>query len=355
MRNTGQRPSMVDPAEWYSINKFMLSLDSQNPPYVSVYDPRGKDLEAVNILQETKRNEITEKIEHAVEKRIINLDKSTNAKKRFIAMHCVFGWQDNGRIVVRNIGISKRLPFVYVVSKKPFLKPIYDILQTNYRIILVILDHKSMYMRYMHGNKTLIEKRKSINLQGRHKKGGQSQKRFLRARQTFIQGFFKKVQGEIQSLYSKDVDILFLGGSGMAKTEFYGTLVGDLKDKCRIIRDVDFGTSANELDKKIIRSFYEYRKKYVLGITSKFDKLVKTGLVVIKNADIAKALTISAVDTLLISANYYHSSSASKKIMGMIEIAENASSKIEFVTNPRLVAKLARYGHVVALLRYGLK
>ena len=355
MRNTGRGSPVIDPAEWYSINKFVLSLNSQNPPYVSVYYPRGKDLEAVDILQETKRDDATEKIEHAVEKRIANLDKSTGAKKRFIAMHCVFGWQDDGRVVTRNIGISERLPFVYVVSKTPFLKPIYDILQTNYRIILVILDHKSMYLRCMHGNRTLAEKRKSINLQGRHKKGGQSQKRFLRARQTFIQGFFKKVQGEIHSLDSKDVDILFLGGSGMAKTEFYGTLVGDLKEKCRIIQDIDFSTPANELDKTIIRSFYDYRKKHVLTITSKFDKLVKTGLVVIKNSDIAKALKIGAVDTLLVSANYYHSSSASKKIMGMIEVAENTASKIEFVTNPRLVAKLARYGHVVALLRYGLK
>ena len=50
---------------------------------------------------------------------------------------------------------------------------------------------------------------------------------------------------------------------------------------------------------------------------------MKEGLVVKKNSEIQKALEIGAVDTLLVSANYYHSSPKSKKIIKMIEIAEN--------------------------------
>ena len=39
----------------------------------------------------------------------------------------------------------------------------------------------------------------------------------------------------------------------------------------------------------------------------------------------------------------------------MIELAENTSSKIEFVTNPKLVKGLAKYDHALALLRYKFK
>ena len=59
---------------------------------------------------------------------------------------------------------------------------------------------------------------------------------------------------------------------------------------------------------------------------------------------------------MLVSANYYHrSSSTSQKITKMIEMAENTSSRVEFVTNPSLVEKLAKYDHALALLRYKFK
>ena len=79
------------------------------------------------------------------------------------------------------------------------------------------------------------------------------------------------------------------------------------------------------------------------------------GLVTKKNPDILKALKVGAVDTLLVSANYYHSSPRNQKITKMIELAENTSSKIEFVTNPKLVKGLAKYDYVIALLRYKFK
>jgi stalled ribosome rescue protein Dom34 len=87
----------------------------------------------------------------------------------------------------------------------------------------------------------------------------------------------------------------------------------------------------------------------------KFENLVKNELVIKKNSDILKALKIGAVDTLLVSANYYHSSITSQKIIKLIELAENTSSKVEFVTNPKLVKGLAKYDHVLALLRYKFK
>ena len=347
--------SEISPSEWYSINRFTLELESQNAPCVSVYYPYDKDIETVHLLRETKRDEETEKIESAIEKRIIKLSKVTNPKKQFINTYCIFGWQSKRKIIIKDMPISKKLPYVYLAGKKPYLKPFYDILKANYHTILVILDHKSAHIRYLLGDKILAEEKLSINLQGRHKKGGQSQKRFLRARQTFIQGFFKKIAKKVSNLDSKNVEILFLGGAGIAKTEFHDELNTELKKKCRFIENISFSTSSNEINKKIIKHLYDHRKKHVLEIVSRFEKLVKENLTTKKNSEIQKALDVGAVDTLLISANYYHSSPMSQKITKMIEKADNTSSKVEFITNPKLVERLAKYDHVLALLRYNFK
>ena len=345
----------ITPFEWYSINRFISELKSQNSSCVSVFYPYDKNLETVDLLKKTKRDDITEKIESAIEKRIEKLSKSASPKNQFINTYCIFGWQSNGRVILKDIAISKKLPYVYVLGKKPYLKPFYDILKANYNIILVVLDHKSVHIQYLQGNKILVEKRFSINLQGRHKKGGQSQKRFLRARQTFIEGFFKKIVKKIRELDSNNVEILFLGGDGTAKIEFHSELNSELKKKCRFIDNISFNTSTYDVNKKIIKHLYDFRKKHVLEIIAKFERLVKEGLIAKKNSEIQKALEIGAVDTLLISTNYYHSSPTNQKIIKMIEMAENTSSKIEFVSNPKLVKRLEDYDHVLALLRYKFK
>ena len=110
-------PSEINPSEWYSINRFTLELESQNFPCVSVYYPHDKNLETLHLLRETKRDEITEKIESAIEKRITKLSKATNRKKQFINTYCIFGWQSNGKVILKDIAITKKLPYVYLVGK----------------------------------------------------------------------------------------------------------------------------------------------------------------------------------------------------------------------------------------------
>ena len=348
--------SEVTPVEWYSINRFVQELKAQSidSSCISLYYPHGSDAQTINLLRKTKRSERLEKIEAAIEKRIAKNSSNTKkgSKDRFINTHCIFGWHSNGKTILKEIGISKKLPFVYLAGKKPFVKPFRDILKSNYQVILVILDNKSARIQHMQGDKVLAEQRVSINLQGRHKKGGQSQKRFLRARQTFIQGFFKRIAKKIENLDSNDVEILFIGGIGTAKIEFHDELNSELKKKCRFIEGISFGTNINEQNKKIIKHLYDYRKKHVLEVTAKFEFAVKDGLVLRNNSRIQKALERGAVDTLLVSANYYHSSPTNQKIIKMIELAKNTSSIVEFVTNPKLVAKLVDYDHVLALLRY---
>ena len=124
--------------------------------------------------------------------------------------------------------------------------------------------------------------------------------------------------------------------------------------KCRFVENLSFSTSNKEIDEKIIHHLYQHRRKYVTELIAKYETLVKDGLTAKRNDVIYKALEIGAVDTLIVSANY-HTNSQFKKIMKMLEIAKNTSSKIEFAVNPKIIKKLDIDNSVLAILRYKIR
>ncbi len=322
-------------------------------PCVSVYYPYGKGNETISLLQETNRTESFEKIESKIEKTIKELKDNPISVGKFTKTLCIFGWIKNDKIHIKKIGISKKLPYIYMANKKPYIKPFSDILKTNYDVLVVTIDQKSARIQKFHGSQIIQEAKLRIHLQGRHRKGGQSQGRFLRARQTKIHVFFKKVANKVLTMDSNS-ELLLLGGNGPAKTEFFDELDQKLITKCRFVETLSFSTPISEIHKKIIHHLYQYRRKYVVEIIKKYENLVKEGLTAKRNDVIFKALMIGAVDTLIVSANY-HSDSQFKKIMKMLDIAKNSSSKIEFVVSPKIIKKLEIDDSVLAILRYRVK
>jgi len=350
---THPESSEISPSEWLSINQFLNEVKQINDTCVSIYYPYGKGQETVSLLQETKRKESVETIESKIEKRIVELRKNPSSVGKFVKTLCIFGWIKNGKIHTKEIGTSKRLPYIYIVSKKPYIKPFCDVLKTNYDVLLVTLDQKTARIQKFHGSQIVQESKLRIDLQGRHRKGGQSQGRFLRARQTKIHVFFKKVANKVRVMDSNS-ELILLGGIGPAKTEFYDELDSELVKKCRFVETLSFSTPINEIHKKIIDHLYQYRRKYVAEIIQKYEKLVKEGLTAKRNNVIFKALEIGAVDTLIVSVNY-HTNSQFKNIMKMLEVAKNTSAKIEFVVSPKIIKKLEIDDSVLAILRYRIK
>jgi len=343
----------ISSSEWLSLNQFLYEIKQIDSPCVSVYYPYGKGQEIISLLQETQRNESFEKIESKIEKTIKKLKDNPTSVGKFTKTLCIFGWIKNGKIHIKEIGTSKKLPYIYMASKKPFIKPFNDILKTNYDVLLVTLDQKSAKIQKFHGSQIIHEAKLSIHLQGRHRKGGQSQGRFLRARQTKIHVFFKKVANKARMMDSNS-ELLLLGGIGPAKTEFYDELDSELAKKCRFVNTLSFSTPINDIHKKIIHHLYQHRRKHVTEIIQKYENLVKEGLTAKRNNVIFKALKIGAVDTLIISANY-HTTPQFKNIIKMMEIAKNTSAKIEFVASPQIIKKLEIDDSVLAILRYRIK
>lgn len=345
--------SEISSDEWLMLNQFLHEIKQINTACVSVYYPYGRGQETITLLEETKRNPSIEKIESEIEKRIAHLRKKPSSLVRFAKSLCIFGWITNGKVNIKEIGTSKKLPYVYMISKRPFLKPFDDILKTQHNVLLVILDHKLARIQKFQGNKILQESTLKIDLRGRHKKGGQSQGRFLRARQTKIHVFYKKVANKVKTM-DLNSELILLGGNGQAKTEFFAEIDSELTKKCRFVENLSFSTPLTDVYKKIIHHLYQHRRKYVEEIINKYEKLFKDGLTAKRNSVIYNALERGAVDTLIVSADYY-TEPKFKNIIKMLEIAKGTSSKIEFVSSPKIIKKLKMDDSVLAILRYKIK
>ena len=345
--------SEIEPAEWLSINQFLLELKEIKGPCLSVYYPYGKGQNTIQLLQETKRSESVEKIKKKIESKILELKKNPVSVGKFTKTLCLFGWIINDKIHLKVIGTSKKLPYVYMVSKKPYVKPFSDILKTNYSVLVVTIDQKTARIQKYIGSQIIQESKLKIDLQGRHKKGGQSQGRFLRARQTKIHVFFKKVANKVR-LMSDNSELILLGGSGNGKTEFYDELNSELTSKCRFVEGLSFNTSVTNIHKIIIHHLYEYRKKHMEELMQKYEKLVKEGLTAQKNNVIHRALKIGSVETLIVST-VFHTKPQFKNILKMLEEAKKTSCKIEFAMSPKIIKKLEIDDSVLAILRYKIK
>ena len=103
-----------------------------------MYYPRGSGTETVDLLQKTKRDAAAEKIESAIEKRIVKLQKKPISGKNAISTFCIFGWINGGKVIIKNINVSKKLPYIYILGKKPYVKPFKDILKVDHKVILAI-------------------------------------------------------------------------------------------------------------------------------------------------------------------------------------------------------------------------
>ncbi|MFZ1076459.1 MAG: Vms1/Ankzf1 family peptidyl-tRNA hydrolase [Nitrosotalea sp.] len=348
----------ISPREWYSVNRYVLEIKEASSPCVSAYIPSNKVSEIVDIIHHTRRSENIEKIESVIEDKIRSLigKEVFAASDATASTYCIFGWNGDQGIKIKEITVSKEMPPVYAVDKRPYLKPLHDLLKIDYEVLLIIMDHKSAILKQFRGSRLVQESKLGTYLKNKHSKGGSSQARFARNREIQIDQFLKKINVKIKDFDLRRTDIILLGGPGLAKKEFLSSLDPELAKKTSLVENITFSTSPSDLAEKIISRLYQYRRDYAVSLTDKFDRLVKEGLTETEISAIHQALSLGAVDTLIVSANYYSTSvSEHEEIMKMIEIAENTSTKIEFISNPALLAKLDLDDRVLAILRYKLK
>jgi len=331
--------------EWYVANRFLKELENTSSPVVSVYAPKSEVSHMINTLRETERDPEIEKVEAIIEKRLSAHSGGTL---------CIFGWNTEKGVEIKELNLSKILPPVYVVDKKPYFEPLHDILEINYDVLLIIMNHKEAIVRHYKGKDILRHAKIKTYLRGKHSKGGWSQARFGRIRDLQIKHFFKEVMTRSKKFDLAQIDLVLVAGPGIAKKEFVQSYINkSVRKKTKIIEGINFSTPDDIMTNKIIKMLDQLRKQLELNQLLKVEARVKKGLSQKENSKIYTALIRGAVNTLLIASDYYaETPEEDSRIIKMIELAEKTSVEVEFITNQEVLDKLHKHGSVVATLRY---
>lgn len=338
---------VLPPKEWYKVNRFVNELKTAYvPPVVSVYTPPREIDRVIRILEETERVPEVEEVETAIERELDSL-------RRSVGSICMFGWKAE-EVVLKHLITSGDVPPVYVVDAKPFFEPLHDILEIRYDTLLILLDQKEALLKLYEGGEVQRQKRIKSYVGAKHHKGGWSQKRFSRIRETQVQNHLNRVQEYLGRFDLKSIERIIIAGSGNAKKDFArGHLTKELADKAVLVKGLDFSSSGEEIDAMLVDQLDKYRKVVESRQLSRVRERMPKELALTENREIQRALESGAVETILIASDYYAATpEEDERIIRMIEEAEHTSAEVEFITDERVLEELHKHGSVVASLRY---
>ena len=338
----------LNPQEWYDLNRFTLQLRDSKPPVLSLYLPSYEMVDGSKILDEKDSIVGLESVRNAVADRL-------NKVRYHSGSICLFGWSNKGQSIVKHVRLSKEFPPLYVVHPKPYLKPLKDILEIGYQVLVIIMDHKRARIEVYNGSELVEEISVRSYLTGKHKKGGWSQKRFQQNRNLQIKYFFNKVNQQLKNLEEDSIELILLGGRGLAKKEFFTIMNDKLVRKTCIVDRMAFDTSMRDITKRVISILDKLRKTNELKLLSSLATPAKHGLVITRNEEIEKKVGKGAVERLFLAADYYATSPKENTLIRrIIGLAKRKGSTIEFITDAAARRRLHKFGNLVALLRYKL-
>ena len=337
---------VLNPREWYDLNRFTLQLKNFESPVLSLYLPAFELAEGSRILEERGDVAGLEEVRRAISAKLYNAGPRSGSV-------CLFGWSKNGRSIVKQVQVSKEVPPLYVVHRRPYLKLLKDILEIGYQIVVIIMDHKRAKIELYNGSELVEDIVVRSYQRGRHSKGGWSQKRFQQNRELQIRYFFNKINHQLNSLEADNIELILLGGRGLAKEKFSKLMSENLGAKTKIVQGITLDTEKRKITKRVISILDKARKTAELKLLASLSTPAKHGLIIAKNEEIERKLKKGAVQTLFLAADYYVTSpKENSTIRRIIDLAKRKGSSIEFITDATARRRLHKFGNLVALLRY---
>lgn len=185
---------------------------------------------------------------------------------------------------------------------------------------LMVVDRSEAAFALLKGPTLQIVKEITSGIPGKHRAGGQSARRFERIRIQLVHEFYKRVGEHANKIFLEVENLrgIVVGGPGPAKNEF---LKGDylhytLKEKVLSVFDIGYSGEEGiyelaERAKEVIRDV-QYVKEREAYNQFLYHISRDTGLALYGEEEVRRALTMGAVDTLLISEGY-----TKKKVKGV--------------------------------------
>ena len=204
---------------------------------------------------------------------------------------------------------EKLKTFRYHCASEFLLWPLEDMIKPKETYGLIVIGRKESAVGYLRGNHVEVVREFTSGIHGKHRAGGQSQRRYERVIEEEEKRFYRRISEEINKLFLniEDLSGIFIGGPGQSKEKFVTDESLDYRLRDKILEIVDLGYGGSEG----IRALIEKVKGKIEDVKYIREKLVmqrfmkeisnESGLAAYGLEEVQKALNYSAVDTLILS------------------------------------------------------
>ncbi len=200
--------------------------------------------------------------------------------------------------------------FLYRCDSKFYLEPLKDMITDKSSYGLIVIDRSEATIGLLKGKRVSVIKHIESRVPSKHHQGGQSSVRFERLIEIAAHEYFTKV-GQIASdafLAEPELEGVLVGGPGSTKEFFVKKdyLHHEIKKKIIDVFDTGYTNEygLRELVEKaqdVLASLDVIKEKRAVQRLMREIKKPDGGLAVYGEADVIRALTLGAVDTLLVS------------------------------------------------------
>jgi len=199
--------------------------------------------------------------------------------------------------------------FRYHCASEFLLWPLEEMIKPKETYGLLVIGRKESAVGTLRGNHVEIEREFTSGIHGKHRAGGQSQRRYERIIEEQEKSFYRRISEEINNLFLNIEDLIgiFIGGPGPSKDKFVNEESLDYRLKDKILDVVDLGYSGSEGIRALIEKVKEKIEdvKYIREkrIMQRFMEEIAndSGLATYGLEEVQKALNYGAVDTLILS------------------------------------------------------
>ena len=197
----------------------------------------------------------------------------------------------------------------YICDNVFYLEPLEEMIETKEIYVITVLDRKEATIATLKGKKIEILKHLTSGVPGKHKAGGQSQRRFDRVIDLAAHEFKKRI-GEHMNNAFLDIDDLkgvIIGGPGNTKEEFLKGEYLHYEIKQKVIATIDTSYTGEFgireiIDKSmdILEEMDVMKEKHIVQGFLK-ELINEKGLASYGEKEVRNNLQMGAVDTLLLS------------------------------------------------------
>ena len=199
--------------------------------------------------------------------------------------------------------------FRYHCASEFLLWPLEEMLQPKETFGLIVIGRAESAVGYIRGNHVEVVREFTSGIHGKHRAGGQSQKRFERLIEEGEKQFYRRISEELNKIFlnMEDLSGIFIGGPGPSKEKFVSDESLDYRLRDKILDVVDLGYGGSEGIRALIEKIKDKIEnvKYIREkqVMQRFMKEISndTGLATYGLQEVQKALNFGAVDILILS------------------------------------------------------